>query len=190
MCYIIACIPIAENRVYTAHTGLRRKEREALVTMKDMHDVPADAPLKLENQLCFALYAASRATIDIYRPLLDEMGITYSQYLVLLILWEKGTCSVKDIGSFLYLDSGTLSPLLKRLEAAGFIKRQRRVDDERVVDISLSDEGHSLRDRAAAIPGKFYCELDFSLEEYVDLLARLKMLTERLHVRQKKRPES
>jgi MarR family transcriptional regulator, organic hydroperoxide resistance regulator len=144
---------------------------------------PGDV-LRLDMQLCFALYAASRATIDIYRPLLDELGITYPQYLVLLILWEHGTCSVKDIGNLLYLDSGTLSPLLKRLEAAGFIKRQRRIEDERVVDISLTSEGHALKSRASSIPAKFACELDFTFDEYVNLLTSLKNLTQRLHARQ------
>lgn len=104
--------------------------------MEKRQETRAGEALKLDNQLCFALYEASRATINIYRPLLDELGITYPQYLVLLILWERGTCSVKEIGTFLHLDSGTLSPLLKRLEAASFIKRQRRANDERVVDIA------------------------------------------------------
>ncbi len=151
---------------------------------EDRQAVPSEETLKLENQLCFALYEASRATIDIYRPLLDAMGVTYPQYLVLLILWERGTCSVKELGQLLHLDSGTLSPLLKRLEIAGFIKRQRRIKDERVVDISLSEEGHALRERATALPEKFACELDLSLAEYIDLLSSLKKLTKRLYARQ------
>lgn len=140
---------------------------------------------KLEKQLCFALYEASRATIDIYRPLLDELGITYPQYLVLLILWERGTCSVKQIGQLLHLDSGTLSPLLKRLEATGFIIRQRRANDERVVDISLTSRGQALQEQAASIPEKFVCELDLTFEEYSGLLTRLKQLTARLHARER-----
>lgn len=140
---------------------------------------------KLDNQLCFALYEASRATIDVYRPLLDELGITYPQYLVLLILWEHGTCSVKEIGALLHLDSGTLSPLLKRLEATGFIKRQRRANDERVVDISLTPEGYALQERAASIPEKFACALDLTLDDYSDLLARLKKLTTQLYARER-----
>lgn len=151
--------------------------------MEDLNRAKLEA-IKLDRQLCFALYEASRATIDIYRPLLDELGITYPQYLVLLILWERGTCSVKEIGGLLHLDSGTLSPLLKRLEAAGFIRRQRRANDERVVDISLSDEGRALKARAASIPEKFYCELDLSFADYTSLLARLKALTRQLHARQ------
>jgi MarR family transcriptional regulator, organic hydroperoxide resistance regulator len=139
---------------------------------------------RLETQLCFALYAASRATIDIYRPLLDELGITYPQYLVLLILWEHGSRSIKDIGHLLHLDSGTLSPLLKRLEAAGFIKRQRRVEDERVVDISLTAAGQALQERAASIPERFGCELGLTLDDYTGLLFRLKKLTEDLYARE------
>lgn len=148
------------------------------------YDVPPEETLKLENQLCFALYEAYRAATDIYRPLLDAMGVTYPQYLVLLILWERGTCSVKELGLLLHLDSGTLSPLLKRLEAAGFIKRQRRPQDERVVDISLSPKGHALKDQATALPEKFACELDLSLEEYISLLTSLKRLTRNLYDRQ------
>src|SRR5690349_7328860 len=128
---------------------------------------------RLDDMLCFALYATSRATMDIYRPLLDEMGLTYPQYLVMLILWERETCSVKDIGTLLHLDSGTLSPLLKRLEAAGFIKRQRRSDDERVVDISLTEAGRALEARAAQIPAQFGCKLGIQYEEYLDLMKHL-----------------
>lgn len=140
---------------------------------------------QLEKQLCFVLYEASRATIDIYRSLLEELGITYPQYLVLLILWERGTCSVKEIGQVLHLDSGTLSPLLKRLEAAGLITRQRRTNDERVVDISLTGTGYALRERAASIPKQFVLALDFPFEEYRSLLTQLKQLMARLHTRER-----
>ncbi len=151
--------------------------------MNDAKKVPASEMFKLDNQICFALYEASRATIDIYRPLLDELGITYPQYLVLLILWERSTCSVKEIGQLLHLDSGTLSPLLKRLEATGFVARQRRASDERVVDISLTAAGRKLQERAASIPEKFGCELDLTFDEYAGLLTRLKKLTTQLHAR-------
>ena len=151
--------------------------------MEDREEVQVIRTPKLDTQLCFALYEASRAAIDIYRPLLDELGITYPQYLVLLILWERGTCSVKEIGQLLHLDSGTLSPLLKRLEAAGIVRRQRRSTDERIVDISLTEQGHALQKRALAIPAKFRCELDLSFDEYMGLLTRLKKLTQLLHTR-------
>ncbi len=151
---------------------------------EDIEAVSSEETPKLENQLCFALYEASRAAIDTYRSLLNTIGITYPQYLVLLILWERGTCSVKELGQILHLDSGTLSPLLKRLELAGFIQRQRRVKDERVVDISLSEEGQALREQASTISEKFACELNLSLAEYIDLLSSLKKLTKRLYTRQ------
>jgi MarR family transcriptional regulator, organic hydroperoxide resistance regulator len=150
---------------------------------------PGETP-KLEFQLCFALYAASRATIDIYRPLLDELGITYPQYLVLLILWERGTCSIKEIGHLLHLDSGTLSPLLKRLEAADFIRRQRRTEDERIVDISLTGKGLTLKSQAASIAEKFACEVGLTFEEYINLMTSLKQLTERLYSREMAQPSS
>ncbi len=135
---------------------------------------------KIDDMLCFALYAASRASMDVYRPLLEELGLTYPQYLVLIVLWERGVCSVKEIGYILHLDSGTLSPLLKRLEGAGFIKRQRRAQDERVVDISLTEQGHALRERASDVPMKVSCRYGSELEEVGELLERLKKLTERL----------
>lgn len=152
--------------------------------MEEQKDMQAPRMPTLDTQLCFALYEASRATIDIYRPFLDEIGITYPQYLVLLILWERGTCSVKEIGQLLHLDSGTLSPLLKRLEAAGFVHRQRRPTDERIVDISLSEQGQAIRERVAALPEKFRCaleQLDLSFEDYMSLFTGLKKLTRLLH---------
>jgi DNA-binding MarR family transcriptional regulator len=155
--------------------------------MGEIDEIPSNEMFKLENQLCFALYEASRATIDVYRPLLEELGITYPQYLVLLILWERGTCSVKEIGKLLHLDSGTLSPLLKRLEATGFIKRQRRVNDERVVDISLTTEGRALQQQAATIPEKLGCELELTFDDHVELLTRLKRLTAQLYSRESAR---
>jgi DNA-binding MarR family transcriptional regulator len=134
----------------------------------------------IDNMLCFALYAASRATTDVYRPLLEDLGLTYPQYLVMTVLWEHETCSVKDIGSILHLDSGTLSPLLKRLESAGLIKRQRRVEDERVVDITLTDEGRALKRRAADVPAKLSCKFGIEYDEYTELMGLLKKLTEHL----------
>ncbi|NEA97961.1 MarR family transcriptional regulator [Streptomyces sp. SID13726] len=106
----------------------------------------------LDDQLCFALYAASRAVTARYRPLLDELGLTYPQYLVLLVLWERDSISVRDLGTALQLESSTLSPLLKRLETAGLLSRERRPEDERSVAIRLTDAGASLRERARAVP--------------------------------------
>lgn len=103
--------------------------------------------LFLENQVCFPLYACSRALTAIYRPILEELGITYPQYLVLLILWKEDGCSVKEIGKKLYLDSGTLTPLLKRLEDSEFVIRRRSIEDERSVEIYLSAKGKNLEIR-------------------------------------------
>jgi MarR family transcriptional regulator, organic hydroperoxide resistance regulator len=108
--------------------------------------------LSLDKELSFALYAASRAVINAYRTLLSDLGLTYPQYLVMLVLWERGDCLIKDLGSVLRLDYGTLSPLLKRLEAAGLIRRARRVDDERSVQVALTDKGSALREEAEAVP--------------------------------------
>ena len=106
----------------------------------------------LDDQLCFVLYAASRAITNYYRPLLDDLGITYPQYLVLLVLWERRELMVKDLGAQLQLDSGTLSPVLKRLEAAGLVRRTRRADDERSVTVSLTKQGEALRSTASCLP--------------------------------------
>lgn len=116
-------------------------------------DEPHD-PLALDHQLCFALYAASRAMTGLYRELLADLGLTYPQYLVLLVLWERDALPVKDLGVALRLDSGTLSPLLRRMEAAGWLRRGRCPQDERVVRVSLTGEGVELRERVRAIPGQ------------------------------------
>ncbi|GHO99176.1 MarR family transcriptional regulator [Reticulibacter mediterranei] len=136
--------------------------------------------IAIDTLLCFALYAASRAATDAYRPLLEDLGLTYPQYLVMIVLWEHETCSVKDIGSILHLDSGTLSPLLKRLESAGLIKRQRRTEDERVVDITLTDMGLELRRRGTDVSAKVSCKFGIEYDEYSELMGLLKKLTENL----------
>ncbi|MFI0513943.1 MarR family winged helix-turn-helix transcriptional regulator [Streptomyces sp. WSLK1-5] len=109
--------------------------------------------LLLDDQLCFALYAAQRAVTAAYRPLLDELGLTYPQYLVLLVLWERGETSVKELAGALRLDYGTVSPLLKRLEAAGLVRRERAAADERSVLVACTGRGEDLRKRAARVPG-------------------------------------
>lgn len=108
--------------------------------------------LLLENQLCFPLYAASREIIKCYRPHLDAMGLTYTQYIVLLVIWETGTVSVRDLGRRLYLDSGTLTPVLKTLEKNGMITRRRSDKDERVLLVSITPAGLALKEKAAGIP--------------------------------------
>jgi DNA-binding MarR family transcriptional regulator len=121
---------------------------------------PAPPPvnmLALENQFCFALYSASHAVTRTYKPLLDRLGLTYPQYLVMLVLWEQDAILVKDIGARLFLDSGTLTPLLKRLEANGLVERRRDAHDERQVRISLSPSGRALRAEAIAVPEQLLC---------------------------------
>ena len=111
-----------------------------------------DPALKLDNQLCFAVYSTAHALTRTYKPLLDALNLTYPQYLVMLVLWERDGMTVKEIGQRLHLDSGTLTPLLKRMEAAGYVRRQRASDDERQVNIHLTDQGQALYDRARAVP--------------------------------------
>ncbi len=113
--------------------------------------------LQLDDQLCFALYAASRAMTARYRPALDALGLTYSQYLVMIVLWDEGPATVTGLGQRLRLDSGTLSPLLRRLEANGLISRKRNATDERSIEVRATAKGRRLRDRAAAIPAEI-CE--------------------------------
>jgi DNA-binding MarR family transcriptional regulator len=114
------------------------------------------AALSLDRHLCFALYSASRAMTAAYRPVLTEMNLTYPQYLVLLVLWEQGRLTVGRLGERLHLDSGTLSPLLKRLEANGFVRRERSTTDERLVDVTLTDAGRKLERRAKCIPEQLF----------------------------------
>jgi DNA-binding MarR family transcriptional regulator len=133
-------------------------------------------PLALDEQLCFALYHASRALTRTYAPLLEPLGLTYPQYLVLLVLWERDGGAVKQIGERLALDSGTLTPLLKRLEHQGLIERRRGDDDERVVRIHLTAAGRALRARAKKIPHELACAAGYELasERSVRELTRLR----------------
>ncbi|SDM79696.1 DNA-binding transcriptional regulator, MarR family [Streptomyces sp. cf386] len=123
------------------------------------NEEPTDeGSLALDEQLCFALYAAQRAVTAAYRPLLDELGLTYPQYLVLLVLWERGETTVKELATALRLDYGTVSPLLKRLEAAGLVRRERSARDERSVLVAVTGEGERLRERAECVPGTLLTE--------------------------------
>jgi DNA-binding MarR family transcriptional regulator len=138
---------------------------------------PEDEQFLLEEQACFALYAASRAVTDVYRPLLAELDLTYPQYLVLLVLWERDSRPVKEIGEALHLDYGTISPLLKRLESGGLVTRHRLAADERSVSISLTEKGKSLRGRATGIPSAIGCALGLDDRERRELIRTLKLLT-------------
>jgi|SRR6476660_1538719 len=139
-----------------------------------------DSELSLQRQVCFALYAASRATTGLYRTLLDELGLTYPQYLVLLVLWERGDTSVKDLGAALMLDSGTLSPLLKRMESAGLVTRRRGTDDERSVLVGLTATGRDLRGRAATVPATVAARTGLTPQQLSDLRDQLAALTRTL----------
>lgn len=118
-----------------------------------MHDSRYDS-LKLENQICFPLYAASKELIKQYKPFLDEIGLTYTQYIAMMLLWESKTLTVKEMGDRLYLDSGTLTPLLKKLEAKGLVTRTRSTRDERNLNVTVTEEGEQLRERAVSVPEK------------------------------------
>jgi len=136
--------------------------------------------LRLDQQLCFALYASSLAMTKLYKPLLEPLGLTYPQYLVMLVLWEQDGISVSTLGQRLSLDSGTLTPLLKRLETAALIHRRRASDDERRVDILLTESGRTLKNHALSIPPQLACASACSLEELSSLTRRLHELRSQL----------
>ena len=136
--------------------------------------------LKLDNQVCFPLYAAARLVVQAYRPLLGDIGLTYPQYLVMLVLWETDGASVGQIGEVLYLDSGTLTPLLKRLEKQGLVTRRRRGEDDRTVENWLTDEGKALRDSAGGIPGELVCNADLNVDHLQELKGNLESLLSKL----------
>lgn len=138
--------------------------------------IPEDELLKLENQLCFAFYACSREITKLYRPILSELGLTYTQYITLLALWEKDGIGVKELGARLYLDSGTLTPLLKKLESQGLLTRTRSKADERNVIIELTEEGRALKSRAAEVPAQLYSGAGLRQEELEPLRAQLQSL--------------
>ena len=131
---------------------------------------------KLDHQLCFALYSSSLVMTKLYKPVLSALGLTYPQYLVLLVLWESDAISVSDLGTRLFLDSGTLTPLLKRMEAAGWLTRLRAVDDQRRVIVSLTSAGRALRRKAQHVPNEVACAAGCELDELADLTRRLQAL--------------
>ncbi len=126
-------------------------------------------PLRLENQLCFPLYACARETIKLYKPYLDELDLTYTQYIAMMVLWEKKSVTVKEMGAMLHLDSGTLTPLLKKMEAKGLLSRRRSTEDERSLIVSLTEEGEALRERAVDIPAKMSQCVNLEPEEAREL---------------------
>jgi DNA-binding MarR family transcriptional regulator len=136
----------------------------------------AEQSLLLDNQVCFPLYSASNAVIRTYRPLLDKLELTYSQYLVMMVLWQNDGVSVKDVGNRLHLDSGTLTPLLKRLESKGFVVRGRSEQDERVRVLKLTEAGADLKQQALQVPAEMKCKIQLDLDE----LLLLKKLCEKV----------
>lgn len=130
-------------------------------------------PLKLENQLCFPLYVTSKETIRLYQPFLKKIGLTYTQYITMLVLWEKKEVNVKELGKCLYLDSGTLTPLLKKLEIKGYIEREKSKKDERNLIVSLTKEGMKLKKRASSIPIEMAKCVNLSEDESLQLYTLL-----------------
>ena len=125
--------------------------------------------LKLENQLCFPLYACSKEVVKLYRPFLDALNLTYTQYIAMMVLWEHKKLNVKELGEKLFLDSGTLTPVLKSLEAKGFLIRSRSEEDERVLNVELTDAGWALRDAALDVPAKVNAGIKLNAGEVVQL---------------------
>jgi len=139
-----------------------------------------DVPLLLGNQLCFAVYSTAHALNRFYKPVLDRLGLTYPQYLVMLVLWEKDSVPVKEIGERLFLDSGTLTPLLKRMEAAGLVKRTRSSEDERQVLVALTPHGQALKESARAVPQSMLAASECSVAELVALKEEVEALRDKL----------
>jgi len=148
-----------------------------------------DDLLRLDDQLCFALYAASRALTRAYADLLDPLGVTYPQYLVLLVLWEEDGATVKRLGERLALDSGTLTPLLKRLEHVGLVARQRSEEDERVVHVHLTREGKGLKAKAKRVPLGIACRAGYDLDDAASV-GRLEMVRDELRALSKRLEEN
>lgn len=137
--------------------------------------------MKLDQQFCFAVYACAREITKLYHPLLKDLGITYTQYITLLALWEKDRVTVKELGGRLYLDSGTLTPLLKKLEASGYVTRTRDPEDERNVLIELTEEGRALKLKACDIPEKLFEQAGASVEEIVAVREQMTSLLHKIH---------
>lgn len=133
-------------------------------------------PLKLENQICFPLYVAAKEVVRKYRPLLDPLGLTYTQYIAMMVMWEHKSVTVGRLCELLCLDTGTLTPMLKKMEAAGLVKRERSKDDERSVTVTITDAGEALRERALEVPAKMAQCVNLSPEDAIRLLELLKKL--------------
>ena len=161
---------------YIAHNSIA--QYDTIVKIKSS-TTPNDM-LRLDNQLCFALYSTSLAMTKVYKPLLEELGLTYPQYLAMLVLLERDGLMVSELGQKLYLDSGTLTPLLKRLEASCYISRIRDVEDERRVYITLTSSGRKLKTRATKIPGCILSASQCSVPELMNLTGQVQALRQQL----------
>src|ERR1700681_5069299 len=161
--------PIVHHKIVDKVIGRIYMGRDTFGTAAPLAEMPG-----LDNHLCFALYAASNHMTRIFLPFLEKLGVTYPQYLVLVVLWERGSQGVGDLASALGMDFGTLSPMLKRLERKGLVARRRHPVDERRVDVSLTPKGVSLRRRTQQMLGEFYCFLNLPLDELFDLKDRLR----------------
>lgn len=137
-------------------------------------------PLKLDNQLCFPLYVCAKEVIRRYKPFLDELDLTYTQYITMMALWEHGSLSIKHLGEILYLDSGTLTPVVKSLEKKGYVVRERSHEDERVVNVTITEKGKDLRSAALCVPEKMSHCIDLSAEEAGTLYKILHKLAENM----------
>lgn len=136
--------------------------------------------LKLENQLCFPLYACSKEIVRKYKPFLDEIDLTYTQYITMMVMWEHKKINVKEMGSLLFLDSGTLTPVLKKLEEKGFVKRQRDGKDERLLNVSITEKGERLKEKAVTIPERLFGCVKLSIEDAIELQRLLKKVLDNM----------
>lgn len=149
-------------------------------TARRIMDRPPTLPQTLDEQLCFALYSTSHAMTKAYKPLLDKLSLTYPQYLAMLVLWERDDIAVKDIAARLDLDPATVTPLLKRLEALGYVERVRSAADERVVNVRLTTDGRALKEKARSVPADLFCAMQQTPEFLVRLRTDLKQLRDAL----------
>jgi len=143
-------------------------------------DVKGNEMLRLENQMCFPLYVCSKEVIRRYKPFLDPLDLTYTQYITLMVLWEKETIVVKDLGDRLYLDSGTLTPVLKKLEAKGYIERRRCAQDERSVIVTLTEQGRALQEKAGCVPQQMSACVVLTQEERAQLRGLLQKMLDHM----------
>ncbi|MCC3373444.1 MarR family winged helix-turn-helix transcriptional regulator [Cohnella sp. REN36] len=140
-----------------------------------------DEALKLENQICFAIYACAREITKLYHPVLKELGLTYTQYIAMLALWERDRVTVKELGERLYLDSGTLTPLLKKLESLGYVLRARDRSDERQLLIEVTEAGRALKEKAFDVPEKVFCRTGLPTGELVEIREKMTELIRSIH---------